>query len=231
MNLENKRVLVAHGDSFTQGVGYPKKKRIDIENPWPKLLAKNLGMECVNLATEGISNEFIARDILLYLTDRDNNTDIFVIIGWTAIEREEFYNDKKNEWFTITNWGESYLKNYVTNLKTVENDFRKSMMSKIAIQNFLKINDIFYLFFDTFLLEKWMLNEKMGGHSFHSPFSIKELENKLIDHKLYCDNIFWEEIEKMGWDYSYMPEDGHPNERGHEFWANYLKEVISGNKT
>ena len=32
----------------------------------------------------------------------------------------------------------------------------------------------------------------------------------------------------MGWDYSYMPDDGHPNEIGHEHWANYLKEVIDG---
>ena len=63
-------------------------------------------------------------------------------------------------------------------------------------------------------------------------FLINLLET-IIDYsdKLYCDNIFWEEIERQGLDYSFMPDDGHPNERGHEFWANYLKEVINGNKT
>ena len=34
----------------------------------------------------------------------------------------------------------------------------------------------------------------------------------------------------MGRDYSFMPDDGHPNERGHEFWAKYLEGVIDGFK-
>ena len=82
MNLENKRVLVAHGDSFTQGVGFPVidglPQRVEIEYPWPKLLTKDLGMECVNFGKEGMSNEGIARDLLYYLSQtKENFKDLF----------------------------------------------------------------------------------------------------------------------------------------------------------
>ena len=42
------------------------------------------------------------------------------------------------------------MKDYVTYWKTPENDYRKTIISKLVIQNYLKLHKIPYLFFDTF---------------------------------------------------------------------------------
>ena len=245
MNLENKKILVAHGDSFTRGSGFPvidgKHQRIDIEKPWPKLLAKDLGMECINFGKEGVSNGGIARDLLCYLSQtKENFEDLFLVVGWTNYIREEFYNDKINGWDATSDFSNLTLKDYVTFWKTDENDYRKTMINKLAIQNYLKLHNIPYLFFDTFkdrldAKDGWIYENIIDGvHTIcdiiesNSYFPLNEMENKLIDHELYCDTVFWDEIEEMGWDYSFMPDDGHPNEKGHEHWTNYLKEVIDG---
>jgi len=119
MNLENKKILVAHGDSFTQGVGFPvidgKSQRVEIEYPWPKLFAKDLGMECVNFGKEGMSNEGIARDLLYYLSQtKENFKDLFVVVGWTDYRREEFYNKDNNVWEPVSDFSRKTLKDYVT---------------------------------------------------------------------------------------------------------------------
>jgi len=254
MNLENKKILVAHGDSFTHGIGFPvidgKSQRVKIEKPWPNLLAKEYGMRCINFGKEGMSNEGIARELLYYLSQtKENFKDLFVVIGWTRYIREEFYNKDNNVWESTTDFSPKTLKDYVTFWKTHENDFKRTMMSKLFIQNYLKLNKISYLFFNTFRdnirVDKGKLNKKWNPiirnrdeHSLrdnimsNAYYPLQDLNDSLLDKKFCSKKIFWNVIEKkMGRDYSFMPDDGHPNERGHEFWANYLKEVISGNKT
>tara|TARA_R100001594_G_scaffold44206_3_gene76519 strand:+ start:36 stop:800 length:765 start_codon:yes stop_codon:yes gene_type:complete len=247
MNLENKKILVSHGDSFTQGVGFPvidgKTKRVELENNWSSLLAKKYEMRCINLGQEGKSNEGIARDLLYYFSKTEINFDnFFVVIGWTNYIREEFYEERNNSWCSQTNFREhDTMKDYVTYWKTPENDYRKTIISKLVIQNYLKLHKIPYLFFDTFnndfREEDRKYNPTIGYRDDNSLVSVitsssyyplGDFKDQLLDKKFYDNKIFWDEIEKMGWDYSYMPDDGHPNEIGHEHWANYLKEVIDG---
>ena len=60
--ITDKKILLAHGDSFTHGIGFPvidgKSQRVKIEKPWPKLIASHYDLECVNLGLEGVSNEY-----------------------------------------------------------------------------------------------------------------------------------------------------------------------------
>ena len=53
-------------------------------------------------------------------------------------------------------------------------------------------------------------------------YPLQDLNDSLLDKKFCSKKIFWNVIEKkMGRDYSFMPDDGHPNQQGHEYWAKY----------
>jgi lysophospholipase L1-like esterase len=249
MNLENKKILVSHGDSFTQGVGFKlvdgESIRINLEKPWPVFLSEKYNMECINFGKEGISNAGITRDLLYYFsTTKDNFEDLAVVVGWTNPSREEFYLREKNTWTTQNNFDEQKtMRDYVTYWKTLENDYRKTIMNKMVIQSYLKLHNIPYLFFDTFVHrfqeghKTWnpsiknddnkSIMDVIGSNSY---YPLGEFNDKLLDTEFYTEKIFWVEISNMDWSYSFLPDDGHPNEKGHEYWANYLKEVIDGNK-
>ena len=249
MNLENKKILVSHGDSFTQGVGFKlvdgESIRIDLEKPWPVFLSEKYNMECINFGKEGISNETITRDLLYYFSTTKNNfEDLVVVVGWTNPSREDFYEKESNTWTTQSNFNDQKtLKDYVTYWKTFENDHRKTIMGKLAIQSYLKLHNIPYLFFDVFnhVVEEgyknWspVINRNdtksiMGAIGSNSYYPLGKFNDKLIDKEFYTEKKFWVEISNMDWSYSFLPDDGHPNEKGHEYWANYLKEVIDGNR-
>tara|TARA_R100000008_G_C3538551_1_gene143482 strand:+ start:87 stop:854 length:768 start_codon:yes stop_codon:yes gene_type:complete len=254
MNLENKKILVSHGDSFTHGVGFKlvegKSIRIDLERPWPILLSEKYNMECINFGKEGISNATIARDLLYYFSTTKNNfEDLVVVVGWTNPSREDFYEKESNTWTTQSNFNDQQtLKDYVTYWKTFENDHIKTIIGRLAIQSYLKLHNIPYLFFDTF---RYQVEEKyknwsptinrndtksiidtIGNNSY---YPLGGFNDRLIDKEFYTEKVFCDEIFKLDetvgeGTYSFLPDDGHPNEKGHEHWANYLKEVIDGNQ-
>ena len=259
--ITDKKILLAHGDSFTHGIGFPvidgKSQRVKIEKPWPKLIASHYDLECVNLGLEGVSNEGIARDLLFYLSRAPDSEYVFVIVGWTATEREEWYgissqDNNQGKWYSLNNFADddvypnNYLREYVKYMKTNEQDFKRAVFSKIMVQNYLKVNNIPYLFFETFPVEfhndldrnknynpiiKYTDRKSLGDIiKSKTYYPLTDLYESLIDSENVCRIKYWPTIEKLGEDYSFLPDDGHPNQQGHEYWAKYLEGVIDGFK-
>lgn len=85
-------MLLTSGCSFVWGdelEGYDKNPPTHWELTWTHLLSKELGMEYVNLASCGASNDKIFRDVISYLHNPDNEKPTHIAILWSAWQRQE----------------------------------------------------------------------------------------------------------------------------------------------
>ena len=123
--------LYVNGCSFVWG-----DELEDRENEaFPFLLEKKLNCELINDSMPGASNERILRTTL----SRDLS-DCFVIIGWTSLFRYEYFED---------GWETVYTQNQVPYLK-VEWFIMNFINQVLAVQNYLKYNNIPFFFFLSF---------------------------------------------------------------------------------
>ena len=100
-----KKVNIAVGCSFTEGVGLP------VENVWPSILEQKLGIPLLNLGLGGGSTDTAAR-ILTNIAGLFQIKKVFVL--WPSIHRFEFYDEIKNEIGARGPWDTN--KNYIWNM-------------------------------------------------------------------------------------------------------------------
>jgi hypothetical protein len=82
--------LYVNGDSHCCG--------IELSHPslgWPDLLSKHIDTTLINHAMPGISNSSILRSTKEFLQKNSDLQDVFVILGTTSWEREEWEHDGK----------------------------------------------------------------------------------------------------------------------------------------
>lgn len=83
-----KKYLIACGDSFTEG------HLIGETASWAYWTAKSLGLELKNIASGGMSNEWISLQTISFLqTNRDLWDNSVVIIAWTEMMRQMVHFD------------------------------------------------------------------------------------------------------------------------------------------
>lgn len=221
MQINNRTInrIVVSGCSFTYGRG--------LENPtdesWPAQLAKLLDVECVNLAWEGMGNEFVQSSIIDYFSaNKQHRHDSFVIPCFTAYSRVEFTSWQRQdynypEWTTIVKsrinpeWCEQFFKDYFV----PDYYYARYMRTIISLQNTLKLWDMPYLMFEALSgnpHRKMMKNEKIL-----SLVSEIDTGNWLGFAK---DNIdtWTNPIDRLA--------DGHPNKNAYAQTANILYQHI-----
>jgi hypothetical protein len=88
---------VAHGTEIVA----PGNSKDNIPFSYPALVAKHIGVDCVNTAFCGNSNENIFHQALNTIPTFDNITA--VIVGWTSVEREVWTCDGRT-WQFIPSW-------------------------------------------------------------------------------------------------------------------------------
>ena len=95
--------LLAFGCSVTHGteIAAPGNSKDNIPYSYPALVARHLGVDCVNRAFCGNSNENIFHDVIDTISHHENVTA--VIVGWTSIERE-VWNCDNRLWQFIPSW-------------------------------------------------------------------------------------------------------------------------------
>jgi lysophospholipase L1-like esterase len=144
--------VLVNGCSFTEGLSLQST-----ELAWPGQLGKLLNQPVVNLALGGASNSRINRTTIEYLSI--NPTPELVIIGWTAIDRDELsYSqgqylrltsndclvDNKNE---LPNDLGHIHKFWATELHNEYINFRDWIYLILHLQDYFKEKDIKFLFF------------------------------------------------------------------------------------
>jgi len=96
-------MILAFGCSVTHGVGLVSDQAT-VENlkfSYPNLIAKQLGVDCVNFAFPGNSNENIFYKMIEEIPKHKNITA--VIAGWTSPVREVWTSEGRT-WQFIPNW-------------------------------------------------------------------------------------------------------------------------------
>ena len=95
--------LLAFGCSVTHGteIAAPGNSKDNISYSYPALVANYLGVDCVNRAFCGNSNENIFHDAMDTISQCENVTA--VVVGWTSVEREVWQCDNRL-WQFIPSW-------------------------------------------------------------------------------------------------------------------------------
>ena len=159
-----KKYLIACGDSFTEG------HDIGETGSWAYWTSESLGLELINLASGGMSNEWITMRTLSYLQQNKNRwNDSVVMIGWTEMMRQmTFFDDlgktKIGKWvwsaqpndFICDDWGEDtpgewmykHRKSLYPFFSNLPWALMKTYTSIMILKTFLDSNNIPYLFFD-----------------------------------------------------------------------------------
>jgi len=218
---------------------------------WPHKLATKLGVKSMNTAVAGSSNDGIVRrviDNVLNLLKNYEPQEIKVVIGLTSPERKDFYHKKDNDygWDVLYPLDSSELSEERSLFKKVyssiywnkEEYISRYLQSVFLIHQFLKYKGIDHTFFNAFYQD----NDGKFGFDLHSSIDLLEASMSrsylkhlniysLIDvyreivENYFCLTSFKGYLDKFGKNHCF---DGmHPNEQGHDIWAEYLYQYFT----
>lgn len=223
------RILVC-GDSWTEGYGLDPKKA------WPNLL----GCEVVNVANSGSSN----RMILNQFCNEYNNDFDAAIVGWSGVTRYH-HNDMSFDFSGAKNYKlrNDFFKNKT--IEDLENDFLSfnDTVNSLCKQHNIKLikfsvfGDFKYLW-DQYYTDLSFLEflSKKQGQEFN--YSIPFFEFDFLSEANFKNTSrFAKKYFEKNWEKAIIERNeirpgeyflpcGHPNEKGHAAWAEYIKEYI-----
>lgn len=111
------------GDSFTVGLGN------NVDDTWPRVLARRRGVRTINVAMNGASNDWIARRGKQIIKEV---SPMVLIAHWSFIHRRELNDaslpdDRRRIWHKeelerLSNSQEVNLQNFIDNLSELENN-------------------------------------------------------------------------------------------------------------
>jgi len=208
-------ILYVNGDS--NSIGAELK---DPTQAWPCLLADRLGLPLVNDAKGGGSNPRILRTIGNFTTHADLR-DIFVVVGWTSWEREEW--QKGNVYYDVNAGGHDNLPpdlelNYKTWI-TEQNQATREAKSQATHEHIYKLHrhykekNVRHLFFNAVM--PFLHSGKQ--HDWHGNF-LGPYDNNL--------SYYWY-LKNHGWT---PTKNNHHTEEAQQAWAEVLYNYIQENK-
>jgi|TARA_Y100000034_G_scaffold136016_1_gene210286 hypothetical protein len=263
-----KKLLFTHGCSFTFEANDGQ-----IVQTWPTHLFKKLDMEIYNHGIGGFGNHGIFRQTMNWLSsNKDKWKNIFVVIQWTTCCRWEFFDKKegtkkvnleeiyngyqdkdRRSWKQYHFLDENYKPHpYKTPIDylSVTQEYYDRLILVVALQNFLKVNNIPYLFFDGISSYKfrnqdgtWFgfpVEEEIDYNLLNTMESFIDTKRYLeLPHLAFCGHHYYSE-QNFGleyqeyqnkWKENVFDEDNyHPNTLGHEKWSEFLFTYIKENK-
>lgn len=204
-------LLYCMGDSFVHGYGQSDdiKQEITVENRFTNLVANHYGLRCVNNASAGTNNEYIARTVysdILKLKSKGKNPLVFV--AYTDPWRTEIYSNKFNMPMTINEDSVSFFKEYMVDNYNFQYAIERSIYNALSVKTMLN-----YCNFD--FVDAWNFDLKK------IPYINNEQElNKTLSAIAGSDRYT---VKIDG--YSRL---GHPNLIGHQKIADAIIEKING---
>jgi hypothetical protein len=153
--------LIPYSDERIKRLGLKHTEwDIGFDERWSKLLSDKLGLEEINKARHGGSNDRIIRMTIEWCNNnQDKINDTLFVIGWTSFNRFEFWDNFLNRFVQVSNGEPTHndrddkrLQEYVTQYwKERHNDLeaKNEILRKIILlQSFFKSNNLSYLFLD-----------------------------------------------------------------------------------
>tara|TARA_B100002019_G_scaffold173964_1_gene150389 strand:+ start:6243 stop:6980 length:738 start_codon:yes stop_codon:yes gene_type:complete len=238
--IENKKILLSNGCSWVWGDGLknPETER------WSSRLSKKSKLKDVNISQPGSSNKKIIESTLNWIEENYSDlNDAIVVIGFTELTRDYFYNALLKEYQSI-NWATgNFQEKFSDNLneqigglmdstqdrlelfnhysnKEWEKWWRQYFIVHYDLENFRKV-----LVKDMILLQSLFKSLNIPYLFFESfGCGLSKIQNKIIDKTNIVDKSFATFIHDGQLDYS--DNSGHPGTEAHEEWSNYLTSCL-----
>lgn len=204
-------ILYVNGDSNSAGT-----ELTNIEYSWPVVLAKKLTMTLVNNSRPGSSNDRIIRTV-----STAPKSDVFVVIGWTSWEREEwclnqqYYNVNASGYDSMPEELESKYKHWVTE----QNDYTRCIKSRRTHNQIYQLHQSYqqqkipHLFFNALM-----------GFSFDTP-QVDWHNNYFYPYS--NDYSYYWHLNAQGYQ---TTEKFHHNESAQQYWADLIYKYIQDNQ-
>lgn len=151
--------IVANGCSFTHGAGLDSP----YTQSWPCVLAKKMGIDCVNLARSGSGNDRIMRRTYEYFyEDIKNDNNPLYVIAFSGITRKDYWINKLQR-YEIIDLGQKennatldYIENY-----DLYRFYREYMIHWLSLKNLFESHNIPYIFYMALDVFHEFKNEKI----------------------------------------------------------------------
>jgi hypothetical protein len=227
-----KKILLVSGCSFTtddfNSLFHPEE---DMSwDKWPKILAKMLNMDYVNLAKSGAGNEFISNTIIDEIETMDKSKIGLVIPAWSQCHRRDYQmyssRSKSTRWrsemydlFGDTRyWIRKSLKTYY--FFQIYCDYYKIPYKQVQMIELFKDN----IEID-FNEEKKEMDDFTVDEMYYKKLKnfIGETSGILSLQDVLTSNR--KDKEKIK-EFSISSEDSHPSKNGHRLLAEYIYENI-----
>ena len=220
-------ILYTNGCSFTWGDELSNRN-----SRYANLLANKLNCELVDGSMCGASNERILRTTLDYLQDPKTDLEnLIVVIGWSGISRTELYNDG---WDTITPTMMGTDKRaieYYQWIQSEQQDNLKFYNQVLLLQLWLEKHNVKYFMFRIdsgqvkMVVKDGSNREVSDGYdtTYLSQQQIKDINLKTFPSYISNTLTFREYGIQNG---GGLKPKGHPNEKSHELFSEYLYGII-----
>ena len=238
-------LLVANGCSHTAGaeIEYPLQGEC-YDKAWPKKLGEKLSFEhTTNLAISGASDDRVSRTTIEFIGKLKQKSfydpsKLFVVISWPGLYRTEIFNTSNNEGGF---WDDGWMPMVAGNDETYKEQcsrsayiFYKAWLMRLnhtqetvrfysnilLLQNFLKQNNIKYLFWNA-----CSSNLPENNPAFYNETDLSRFPFILQKRYSYTDILVNKQFE-----HSEFAKYGHYGEDAQEYFANLLKAYITKNK-
>ncbi len=198
---------------------------------WPKVLGKNLNLETWNAGRAGTGNQSIASRTITsveYLK-KLGKKDIFVVVCWSSKYRVHILEySPKSKKYGPHNIRPQHQNGYAFKLLNKEinehifvNDWIENIL---LLQNYLKVNNIKYLFFNAFD-HPVITKDNPLGHLIDN----KDWVNNTIEESHFKNFISNKYNTSWDTDNKYFTHS-HPQDISHKAWGEYLVDYIVKSK-
>ena len=234
-----KSILYTHGSSVEWGSELENKRT----ERFSHIVSDHWNWVDCNNASSGVSNDYmyrqVMRDVSHWLDTKKcwsedtgwiESGELFVMIGWTAPTRLEWWNGTEYQqerlWVGYDMWGENDVEKttedlFVLNQTEIIPSYIKTFNQIIGLSSFLEKHKIQYYFYNVFY-DYTSLNTE----------SDTKIDKFGRDENQLCFESLWKQLPqefKSSTMYNYIKlKDGgflerdHPDKESHYMWASYL---------
>jgi len=219
-NREINRII-ATGCSVTYGQGL----NAPLTEAWPAKLASMFSIECVNLGSPGMGNEYVSSSLIDYFAvNNDHKKDSFVIPCFTKFSRVELPPRQLPDFLPMG-------KNWTTILKsTIEPEFTQMFFKNFYNEKYYYNRYLRIIISLQKILTSWnipyVMCEGLKNERSHNVLSLDSISQKLIDQ---IDQSMWFsffEPAKVLIDLENRLPCNHPNAFAHEEFSKMLYQHI-----
>jgi len=237
-------ILLANGCSHTAGAEIEHEQQSScFHKAWPKKLSDKLGFDHLNLSFSGASCERIVRTSIerLHLFKQQASFDpsqIFFVIMWPDIWRSELYKIEKNE--------SGFFDNSWSPMVSGNDEIYKEQLSRSAYFYYkswmLRLNqhqESIRWYNNLLLLQNILISHKIKYFFYQGSQSLPSIDlpqyTSLINHKRFPTfNVrelnYCTLLNSKGFSFGPNSKFGHYGEDAQEWFADFLKTLITKNK-